>query len=279
MKLYLILFYSQGLPYDNGLNLENEKNQFIDTYKNDFDKIIIYTPKLLKEMNYGYFVNEYDNSELLSKKNVCLNNIGCGSWKPIIILLELNKISEDTVLMYHDVNVKKYPQYLQFKNIKKTIENYLNICEFDFIITQDNLLNYQLCKTNVIRELGENHIFSYNINQFIANFMIFKNTHISSEFLNEWLNGCKNEEWINCQKYGDLHINFICHCPEQSIMTLIIANWIRYRKHNIPIDYPRIKLIDRNINNYKYSNIDYLRFLPKKIWNIESVNNNNNNNK
>jgi hypothetical protein len=227
----------------------------------------LYTPRILKKLGYKKYVKEHNHTKCeLVSKNPNAHLTGFFAWKPLVLLLELEKSDTNTIVMYHDINVSKYPQYLEFKNIKNIIEKYLNICEFDFLVTQDNMRNYSICKTNVIRELGENHIFSYNINQFIVNFMVFKNTNISLEFLNEWLEGCKKEEWINCEQYGDLHVNFYCHCPEQSILSLILANWIRYRKHNIPIDYPRIKLIDRNINKYETSNINYLRFLKKSLW-------------
>ena len=49
---------------------------------------------------------------------------------------------------------------------------------------------------------------------------------------------------------------------EQSIAGTIIANWVKKRKYNIPLNYPIIGFQGRDINKIIYfNNYDYLKYL------------------
>jgi len=105
----------------------------------------------------------------------------------------------------------------------------------------------------------------------IANQIIVRKSRISEKLLNEWLLNCNIEEYIDGNAYGELSINFKRSTSEQSILTIIIANWIRKRKYNIPIDYPKVILFDRNYDNpIVRPDFNYLKFL--KIENFTDIN-------
>jgi hypothetical protein len=263
----LVLFYSESEPFDKGINLTNEKNRMIERYKNDFDEIVEYSPRILKELGYDNFIKDYsNNNECVT--NYKMDSIGCCAWKPLIVKLELEKANNNDIIVYHDINCSKYPIYLTFIDVKNTIQKILKECRYDFFIPQEeNIPLYKHCKTNVIRELGENHNFNYNFGMLRVNFMIFKKTDISFKLLNEWIDACLVEKWINGKKYGEIHPEFLWHCPEQGILNNIIANWIRRYTNNIPIHYPFLCISgDRNINcTVPITNYNYLSFLNTRI--------------
>lgn len=260
----LILFCSEGYPNDKGINLISEKNTMINKYKNDVDEIIVYTPTKLREMGYLQSVKEFPYSGLVNS-NYKLNLIGFSAWKPLIIKLELLKSNKDDIIFYHDVNCTKYTQYLSFKNIKNCINTIFTYCDYDFFFPQEHRLPlYKCCKTNVIKELGNNDLFNYNFSQVCVNCCIFKNTNISLSILDEWINACNNERWLNGEQYGSLITGFSHHCPEQSILNNILANWIKTNKHNIPTKFPFIYFEGRNINKIRnITDYTYLSFLNK----------------
>ena len=262
MAIKLLMFFSESEPYDKGIDLTNEKDGMIWQYKNYFDEIIVYTPKILRDLGYNQSVKEYDNAGVVSVKNYKQNFIGFCAWKPLIIKLELLKSNNNDIIFYHDVNCTKYPQYLLFKDIKNTINTLLEKCNYDFFIPQEDTRLVMWCKTNVIRELGNDHKFNYNFKQLCVNCMIFKNTNISLSLLDEWIECCNNETWLNGETYGSMHKDFIWHCPEQSILNNIIANWIKTRKYDIPIHFPFVYFNGRNINNINnITDYNYLKFL------------------
>lgn len=46
----LVLFYTQGIPHDNCLDLSQSCQKMIELYNSEFDEIILYTPSILKKM-------------------------------------------------------------------------------------------------------------------------------------------------------------------------------------------------------------------------------------
>lgn len=263
-RINLVTFYSEGPPNDNALNLSINKNEVLKQKKH-FDNISIYTPKILRQMGLGKYVKEYDDSKLVPNKG--MSKIGFCAWRPKILLLELEKMNDGDIVIYRDMNIKKYPVLGICDNIREKARILLDIVNFDFFVPRENeiLQLKQLTKTNVIRELGDNHPFTYNFpNVFAGLFTIVRKSKVSIQLLKEWEIACLKDEWINGEKYGELHPSFMWSCPEQSILGVIIANWIRKRKYNIPKYYPMVGFRRRNINNiflydknkdYKYLNL------------------------
>ena len=261
----LVTFYSEGIPHDNGLNLSINKDIILQQIKH-FNNISIYTPTILRNLGMHEYVKEYENTGLVSM-NPGMSKIGFAAWKPKILLLELEKMSEGEILIYRDMNIHKYPALGIYDNIRTLALKILDMVKFDFFVPRENdeLQLKQLVKTNVIRELGENHPFTYNFPNPHSNFVIVRKSKVSIELLKEWENGCLHDEWINGEQYGELNPNFMWSCFEQSILGVIIANWVRKEKHNIPKHYPFIGFVHKNITMIilynKKEHYDYLEDL------------------
>ena len=275
MKINLVSFYTEGEPNDLGINLSETKNIFIENAQNNVANISLYTPKILKSMGYDYHVKNYENIGVGFMNPRC-NNMGFFAWKPLIMLLELEKMNDGEILVYRDMNSDKYPQLKNFDNFEQIIYNTLTIVDFDFFIPFDpyGLYNENICKTAIIKELGENHKFSYKYPCLIANFIIVRKSKISIELLKEWLKHCENEKYINGEIYEENVPEFSRSTNEQSILCVIIANWIRYKKYNISNYYPKLVLIDRDITKLTIRpEFNYLKYL-----NIKKFTNNDNDN-
>ena len=269
----LVTFYSEGPPNDNGLDLSINKDKILKQIEH-FDNIALYTPKILKDLGLDNYVKEYEKTGLVTR-NKGMSKIGFCAWRPKIMLLELEKMNEGDILLYRDMNIKKYPLLGNYGNIRNVILTILDIVKFDFFVSREHLFNIPLqlknyAKTNVIRELGDDHPFTYNFPNLIADFIIVRKSNVSIQLLKEWENACLKEEWINGEQYGELHPSFRWSCPEQSILGVIMANWVRKKIHNIPEHYPFIGIPfigikGRNINNMflydKNRDYDYLDLL------------------
>lgn len=263
VKHNIVHFYSEGLPNDKGKDLKYCKEQLIQTNK-CFDNIAFYTPKILKDLGYDNFVKEYDVTSINSYyETMC--KIGLSAWKPLILLLELEKMEMGDILIYRDCDFQKYGSLLINDNIIRTIDEIVDIVKFDFIISRESE-NFQLkqyTKPVVLKELGNDDAFNKEFPLLICNFIIIKKTDISIEFLNEWKDACLVDKYIDGYMY-DVHspdfLNFTTN--EQSIAGTIVANWVKTRKHDIPIKYPMIGFENRNINQVMYfNNYDYLKYL------------------
>lgn len=262
----LVFFYSEGPPNDNALNLSEHKDMVLQCARDHVDEIAWYTPKKLIELGHPEFVKEFDSLGLASS-NKGMSKIGFSAWKPKIMLLELDKMNDGDVLIYRDANIGKYPQLGNYNGIKEIALQCFELCGLDFFVPHHSfpIKNRNLTKTNVLRELGENHIFSYEYPTIMANTVFVRKSNISIELLNEWANACTNDQWIDGNQYGELDKDFSHSTNEQAILSTIIANWIRTRKHNIPLCYPLISFQDRDIAKIKFDqNFIHLALLNTK---------------
>jgi hypothetical protein len=246
----LVFFISEGEPYDLGYNLIGCKDEIIKTAKSHVDNISYYTPRILRELGFEYFVKEYD--ELGCSVNPNMHKLGFETWKPLIMKLELEKLNDGDILIYRDSNTEAYPGLLMgYDKIRTFSENMLDSCKFDFFIIKDfaadwipntNFVQKSNCKTKVLRELGENHEFSYEFPVLTANNIIVRKSLSSMELIKEWVSASKNEKWAT-GLYNEYphHEDFMYHTNGQALINVIIANWIRKRKYDIPIDFPKFR--------------------------------------
>lgn len=245
----LVCFMSEGPPNDNGLNLSANRNILLRNTSNHFDNIEIYTPKILRDMGLGQYVKEHEKLGLVHR-NPGMNKIGFCAWRPKIMLLELEKMNDGDILIYRDSNIKKSGPLGIYDDIKNRALDILKEIDFDFFVPRESksVSLKQHTKNNVIKELGEDHPFVYDFpNLYSGLLVIIKKSKVSMELLHEWENACLNDEWIDGNIYTKHHAGFKWSCPEQSILGVIIANWVRKRKHNIPLKYPLIGFENRNI--------------------------------
>ena len=264
-KLHLVYFLSEGLPHDNGLNLIHNKVLVEKNASRYVDHIECYTPRIMVSMGLNKYVKDYVQKGLVTH-NPGMHRIGNCAWRPKIILMELEKINNGDILIYRDSNITKYGVDIlgNYTNIHNIAIKCLDKCRFDFFVPREGSVGIQChAKTNIIRELGGDHPFTYNFPSCYSGLLtIIRKSAISVELLTEWDNACQVDRWINPQQYGDLHPEFKWSCPEQSILCIIIANWIRKRKYNIPIKYPFIGFHKRNIEQpYIFEDYSYLTYL------------------
>jgi len=257
MKTNFLTFYTEGHPIDNGWDLKDRRHGIKAILQDSFDKTIFYTPSKVSRKISEQYVKEVPNSGHWGK-------IGNQAWKPAIIHEEIKKMSTGDILIYHDINYKKYRQYTEIKNLKNLFPQWLEWCDFDFFIPmsvstiifntgeQGEELHVQplkqWCKQHSLRNLAIDYDFSCNFLQCVVNLMVFRKTDVSLDFIKLWLNLCEQEQYMNSMDYeSERDGSFLNHLPEQSAANIILCNWIVENKHNIPEDYPRFGFIDRDI--------------------------------
>ncbi len=248
----LVYFISEGPPHDNGNDLTANQSLIENAAKGHVNTIACYTPRIMKELKLDSYVTDYVEPGLVTM-NPGMYRIGNCAWRPKIMLLELEKMNEGDILIYRDSNIRKYSVLGDYEDIKAIAKQCLEICEFDFFIARETDIPIKYhTKTNILRELGEDHPFSYEFRSLVSNFIIVKKSPVSIQLLTEWDNACCVTRWIDPFPYGDMMPGFRWSCPEQSILSVIIANWIRHKKHNIPPTYPKIGFRHRNIKQMFY---------------------------
>lgn len=133
IKTNLVFFYSEGKPFDSALDLKENKTLVFKHAREHVDEISAYTPRLLKEIGYGEYVKEYEKTGLVSA-NKGMSKIGFCAWRPLIMLLELEKMNDGDILIYRDSNIKRYNQLADYTEIREIADMCLDTCSFDFFI-------------------------------------------------------------------------------------------------------------------------------------------------
>lgn len=125
LKVILVSFFTEGYPHDYGLDLKKEKIKFETIGNRYFDKVLIYSPrdllrknKLWEELLYN---QDYLNKHIkFSKENPNSININWAKlngllWKPALLkmVLEDKTIKENDIVVYSDINVSRYQNYLK----------------------------------------------------------------------------------------------------------------------------------------------------------------------
>ena len=265
--MHFCSFYTEGPPNDECNNFTEIADKIKENAEGHFDSITFYTPKKLRDLGYSRYLKEYPKT-ILTYKWSPFEKIGLSSFRPAMFLHSLSQMKDGEILFHRDINWKKYPHYSNFDNIEETIKGILTECQFDFFVGSHGPicdrppLIKERCKTNVLRELGENHPFSYEFTQVHACFFIMRKSSTTIELLKDWQSAMENHEWLDGYIYGPLHPEFQEHCFDQSLLSVVIANWVRKRKENIPLQYPQFGFRFGDFNQKFYvKNFEYLKYL------------------
>ena len=125
MKVILVSFFTEGYPHDYGLDLKKEKIKFETIGNRYFDKVLIYSPRDLLQKNKLWekllYNQDYLNKHIkFSKENPNSININWAKlngllWKPALLkmVLEDKTIKENDIIVYSDINVSRYQNYLK----------------------------------------------------------------------------------------------------------------------------------------------------------------------
>jgi hypothetical protein len=178
-------------------------------------------------------------------------------------------MQDGDILVYRDINCLKNPSLGNFHRLKEVAQQLLNRANFDFLITREteNIKLRQHCKKSVIQQLGVDREFSYEFPLLVANFIIIRKSTVSMELLNEWLNACKNQSWIDGSVHTPHDSQFKWHTCDQAILNTIIAKWILQRRHKIPENYPNVICRNRNhLDVYTPHNYRYLELLKQNAY-------------
>jgi hypothetical protein len=253
-KIYFISFCSQGPPYDSGIDLSDNEDNIRLLLGNFFDGITIYTPTSIKECDGSEGFCEFHDG--VFNLNPGLNSNGCGDFKSFIIDKTLNEIEENDILIYHDCNFHKYPQYWQtdWENINEIIEFLLYENRSDFFMPfehfgfQKDYLLSQHGKRYTTDAIIGNKIESDIVSrcyEIASSRIIVKNTSRSREFFREYKNLCKRKDLLTKYPNPNPYPLFTHSCPEQHVLNCLVYKYILDGK--LDKNFPRYAFPDRKL--------------------------------
>ncbi len=233
-KFVLISFYTEGKPHDKGSNLTAAKDIFLKKNLKLFDKVILYSPRELIKKNKKWesilFSKKFYNlhKKTSQRKNsinyewIKLNSL---LWKPAIILetLKNSDIPNDSIIIYHDINLLKYPFYISNFDILK--EKFLEELKSNSIaLCRDSFFKLSIdCKQELIRSyLGSKGDTLFHI---WAGCIGLKKNESSTKFFKYWFEmtniDANRSQLTNFASYPE----FAWHSQEQATLSVSFYKW------------------------------------------------------
>ena len=166
-----LICYANKDYYKNQIRLEQSAHKF------GIDKIYAYTEK---DMGTTEFYKK--NKEILDQKR----GGGYWLWKPYFILETLKKIDENDILIYSDSGIE----------IIAPLDPLIKICQEKNIVIFGfgDFLNKAWTKRDCFVLMNCDSEKYWEERQYMASFLLFKNTKESRDFTSEWLAYCCNKK-------------------------------------------------------------------------------------
>jgi len=257
MDKYLLLFYTEGKPHDNGMHLERITMEVKKHLSENFTDVFCFNKRDLKKLPGGDKIcNEYNHISSSAFSSRVANKIGFYDFKPFLIKHVLDKIPENSLLFWQDVNFEKYPQY--WATDWKGFEKYLT---HDIYVSPESWghkIKNNLSRSFLKQFFNEDEIeMLLECSNFYAGKVLMRNTPFTRSFISEWNDLCHNKE-LMLMFDNEPHEDFMFNCCDQNIMTALLYKYIKEGK--LPLNYPTFCFENRTWNNeHKQEFTNYIK--------------------
>lgn len=241
---FVVSFHTEGHPHDAGKNLILAERKFRERIEPLCYSYISHTPRSLSSvlMNDDDFFGDHSGSLKEVKFNSEWSRLGFMRWKPLLLAHVMTEIPEGAIVMYHDVDCLKYPQYLlgveDWGSISGLI---LSELRSDIMMPYENHLLRVGCKKFLLDKYG----MDGNRPSLWSGVFIFRNSPCSFRFASDWLEMSSIENSSPLPD-GDNPDDFFWHSPDQSVATVTSELW--KRDGLLDRNWPRFSFRDRIIS-------------------------------
>jgi hypothetical protein len=236
-NIYFATFHTEGPPVDKCYNLRETAKEIKTKLTPFFDNVFVFNKTSLKQLiDSDDICNEYEES---LDMNPNANYIGYFDFKPFIIDHVLKQIPKNSILIYHDGNFEKNPQYWEsdWENIYQLSNKLLDDNKSDIFvqIERDGITVKEYVKTYTIDQIITNPVENKivkNCRLINAARLIVKNTEFTKNFIKEYLNLCKNKAFIGKSPNPHPDQAFKWSCGDQDVLNCLIYKYILEGKLN-----------------------------------------------
>lgn len=282
-EIYFVGFYTTG---NGALDLTETALEVQRKLHEYFSGMLVFNPENIKELPgsediCGTFEEPTDLTYF-----PYAHRMGYYDWKAFIVNHVINIIPEGSILLYHDMNFEKYPNYWfsDWENIYDVCEKFLTENESD-IWAKFELHDYYLKKSmkthaidKVFTDPEQNEVVKNSL-QINSSQVVLRNTTFAREFAKDWLMYSKDSDITHPSPNPNRHPESeIVGCPDQDAMQCAIykrifdgrlkpdfpiygLNWRVMRHDQITF---RMKGMECTTGPYKLENRAVIDYFKKK---------------
>lgn len=243
IESYLLTFCTEGEPHDKGYDLSKCSQEIKDNLSQFFKEIFVFTPRTLKELPGSEdFCNSW--SEPLDQ-NPNANHVGYFDFKPFLMDYVLSKIPERSILMYHDGNFLRNPQYWEsdWQIMPSILEKLLDTNKTDIFCQweQSDVKVGWHVKGHVLEamfpDLDERNAVAQSPLIGAARIVV-RNTEFSRKFIKDYKELCLRKDLLTKSPKGQCYSEFKWSCGDQDVLNALIYRYILDGK--LPDNFPGI---------------------------------------
>lgn len=222
-----------------------------------FDRVIGYTLESLAaepwwQEHYKYV--EDDRMQL--PLNPGGAKVGYWKYKSYVLLKHMRELPDEALIVYHDVNVKKYPNYMAgIDEMKATCKAILRRCGADIWLSYEDPVNIKVkhhCKAHTVRALctePDKLADYFEHPMFVANRILVRNTPQIRAWMEEIveLMGC--DEYMAPMPDPFRHPDFKWHTGDQSVWNTYLLN--KKYAGELPGHWPVLWCRDRILGSWQ----------------------------
>lgn len=244
-------FHTEGQPHDSGRNLAAAAASFRERVEPCCDLFVSHTPRSLSSLSpgsedlfrdYNEWVESHPERGSVRKFNPEWAALGFMRWKPLFVRHVLESIPKGGVLMYHDSDCVKYPEYLvgaeEWGAVSEAVLSELG---------SDIMVPYEMhqlevgCKRFLLDRYGADG----GQMSLWSGVLIFRKSEASMLFVTEWLEMSSLENSAPFPDGGSSE-RLVWHSPDQSTASVLAQLW--KRRGMLDAQWPRFSFYDRVIS-------------------------------
>lgn len=251
-RFIIVTAYSEGPPHDSGDDLVEVEQYFRETVEDHADKYLSFNLRMLRGMDPIFdsclkdrsaWLEQHPDRGQLGKYNEAWVRMGFQMWKPFLMRHLLNgaQVEMGDVVLYHDVNFRKYPAYLlgceQWRDLSFNI---LDDLQCDIFMSRGQPLKRDVKAWLIRKVLGDD---SFEESGLWNGLIVLRKSEVALRFVEEWAALSSQLENISPLPNPDPHPEFIWHSVDQSVAGVLACRW--RSEQRLPADWPRYLLRDR----------------------------------
>jgi hypothetical protein len=245
-RFHIVTFFTEGAPFDQGIDLADIEREFRALVEPSVDSYRAYAPRVLADdgdgasrlvADYRGWLDQHPRRSELGNYNPGWARIGFLAWKPYVLARELSRddLVEGDIVMYHDVDVRKYPDYRahveHWRSVSLAILDELGTDVFAPVGLPMGI--------DVKAFLVEKYLDrSYRqVRGVWAGLVVVRKSAMSIEFVEAWGRMCADLDDIAPLPNPHPYPEAAWHSGDQAVLSVLAATW--RRSGRLPADWPR----------------------------------------
>lgn len=246
MKLFALSFFTEGPPHDHGASLSRAAELFREAVSPHVDSYLALSPRHLAALGPEAQATYADLNEWVlhhpQRREVKRHNprwavVGFQRWKPFIVRRQLESadMAMGDILLYHDVNCIKYPQYLTgCSEWRGLCQSVLAANQSDVFVPAGLPLHRDVKAMLVRRYLG--NAYRYHLGVWNG-LMVIRKSDTTLDLVREWDDMCSDLSNISPLPNPSPYRSTIWHSVDQSVLGVLAQVW--KREGRLPEHWPR----------------------------------------